>query len=185
MTKKFYSIFFKKSRGPRFASEPDSFPLENCAGTVCKQTVWFPKGTMSPWSLHRNGAKSLIPKTSSARGSKMPAGILRRGRIARASPMKKVRSMRAFFINERAVNYGLRSHWNYVGRHGANKFLLCYPRGLSGGQFTAEKFSSYNQRSNVCEESQAFFFCKFLANHLTDREKRLILILAKLISNAK
>ena len=46
-----------------------------------------------PWSLHRNGAKSLIPKTSSARGSKMPAGILRRGRIARASPMDEVGSM--------------------------------------------------------------------------------------------
>ena len=72
----------------------------------------------SPWSLHRNGAKSLIHKTSSARGSKMPAGILRRGRIARASPMEKVRSMRAFSINVRAVNYQLRTHWNYVGRHG-------------------------------------------------------------------
>ena len=77
----------------------------------------------SPWSLHRNGAKSLFPKISSARGSKMPAGILRRGRIARASPMKKVRSMRAFFIIVRAVNYRLRTHWNYVGRHGAN--VIC------------------------------------------------------------
>ena len=144
ISKKFYSIFFKKSRGPRFASEPDSFPLENCAGTVCLQTVWFPLGTMSPWSLHRNGAKSLIPKISSARGSKMPAGILRRNSrrdlldaIARASPMGKVRSMRAFPINERACHYRLRCHWNYVGRHGADSFLLSYTRGLSGGQFTA------------------------------------------------
>ena len=46
-------------------------------------------------------AKSPIPKISSARGSKMPAGILRRGRIARASPMGKGRSMRPFPINER------------------------------------------------------------------------------------
>ena len=125
--KKFRSSLFKGLRGPRFASEPNSFPLENCAGTVCLQTVWFPLGTMSPWSLHRNGAKSPIPKTSSARGSKMPAGILRRNSrrdlldaIARASPMGKVRSMRAFPINERAVNYRLRTHWNYVGRHGAD-----------------------------------------------------------------
>ena len=66
----------------------------------------------------------------------MPAGILRRGRIARASPMEKVRSMRAFFITERAVNYRFRSNWNYVGRHGADKFSTRYPRGLSGGQFT-------------------------------------------------
>ena len=92
MTRKFYSIFFKKSRGP-VGSAPGRLPQK---------------------------AKSLIPKISSARGSKMPAGILRRGRIARASPMKKVRSMRAFFINERAANYRLRSHWNYVGRHGAD-----------------------------------------------------------------
>ena len=48
----------------------------------------------------------------------MPAGILRRGRIARASPMGKVRSMRAFPIIERAVNCRLRTYWNYVGRHG-------------------------------------------------------------------
>ena len=60
----------------------------------------------SPWSLHRNGAKSLIPKTSSARGSKMPAGILRRGRIARASPMDEVGSMPTSSIkNERAYHF--------------------------------------------------------------------------------
>ena len=89
----------------------------------------------SPWSLHRNGAKSLIPKTSSARGSKMPAGILRRGRIARASPMDEVGSMPTSSIKiERAYHYRLRSHWNYVGRHGANKFLTAAPRRLSGGQ---------------------------------------------------
>ena len=104
--KKFRSSLFKGLRGPRFASEPDSFPEENCAGTVCLQTVWFPLGTMSPWSLHRNGAKSLIPKTSSARGSKMPAGILRRGRIARASPMDEVGSMPTSSIkNERAYHF--------------------------------------------------------------------------------
>ena len=51
--------------------------------------------------------------------------------------MKKVRSMRAFFIIVRAVNYRLRTHWNYVGRHGADRFLPSYTRGLSGGQFTA------------------------------------------------
>ena len=64
----------------------------------------------------------------------MPTGILRRGRIARASPMGKVRSMRAFPINERAVNYRLCSYWNYVGRHGADRFSTAAPRRLSGGQ---------------------------------------------------
>ena len=53
--------------------------------------------------------------------------------------MEKVRSMRAFFITERAVNYRFRSNWNYVGRHGADKFSTRYTRGLSGGQFTAHK----------------------------------------------
>ncbi len=57
----------------------------------------------------------------------MPAGILRRGRIARASPMGKVRSMRAFPINERACHSRLRTHWNYVGRHGADKFSTTIP----------------------------------------------------------
>ena len=47
--KKFRSSLFKGLRGPRFASEPNSFPSENCEGTVCLQTVWFPKGTVAPW----------------------------------------------------------------------------------------------------------------------------------------
>ena len=61
----------------------------------------------SPWSLHRNGATSPSPKISSARGSLMPAGIGRRGRIARASPMGKGRSMRPFPINERGKRFRL------------------------------------------------------------------------------
>ncbi len=36
----------------------------------------------------------------------------------------------------RGQHYRFRSHWNYVGRHGADKFSTRYPRGLSGGQFT-------------------------------------------------
>ena len=49
----------------------------------------------------------------------MPAGILRRGRIARASPMDEVGSMPTSSIKiERAVNCRLRTYWNYVGRHG-------------------------------------------------------------------
>ncbi len=58
--------------------------------------------------FHRNGAKSPLPQNSSARGSPIPAGIGCRGRIARASPMGKGRSMRPFPIkNERGQNYRL------------------------------------------------------------------------------
>ena len=108
MTRKFYSIFFKKSRGPVGSAPGRSIAME------------------------RN---PLFPKISSARGSKMPAGILRRGRIARASPMDEVGSMPTSSIKiERAYHYRLRSHWNYVGRHGADKSLTCSPLQLSGGQ---------------------------------------------------
>ena len=62
----------------------------------------------APWSLHRNGAKSPLPKISSARGSPMPAGIGRRGRIARASPMDEVGSMPTSSIKiEREQHYRL------------------------------------------------------------------------------
>ena len=39
----------------------------------------------------------------------------------------------------RACHYRLRTYWNYVGRHGADKSSTYYTRGLSGGQFTAHK----------------------------------------------
>ena len=79
--KKFRSSLFKglQVQGrARFALQTTQFPLE---------TVRFPQGTVvaSPQK-----AKSPLPKISSARGSPMPAGIGRRGRIARASPMDEV-----------------------------------------------------------------------------------------------
>ncbi len=58
------------------------------------------------WSPSADG-EIPFPKISSARGSKIPAGILRRGRIARASPMGKGRSMRPFPINERGQRFRL------------------------------------------------------------------------------
>ena len=80
----------------------------------------------SPWSLHRNGAKSLIPKISSARGSPMPAGIGRRGRIARASPIDERGSIPLSSIM-RGQYCRLRCYWNYVGRHAADEFSTVTP----------------------------------------------------------
>ena len=76
MIKKFYSIFFKKSQ------------------VQDRVLVAF-----------RRRRNLLFPKISSARGSKISADILCRGRIARASPMKKGRSMRPFFITERGQHF--------------------------------------------------------------------------------
>ncbi len=49
--------------------------------------------------------------------------------------MDEVGSMPTSSIKiERACHYQLRSLWNYVGRHGADKSLTCSPLQLSGGQ---------------------------------------------------
>ena len=54
--------------------------------------------------------------------------------------MDEVGSMPTSSIKiERACHYRLRTYWNYVGRHGADKSSTYYTRGLSGGQFTAHK----------------------------------------------
>ena len=80
MTKKLGQAFqgLQVQGRARFALQTTQFPLE---------TVRFPQGTVvaSP-----QRAKFPLPKISSARGSKIPAGILCRGRIARASPMDEV-----------------------------------------------------------------------------------------------
>ena len=57
--------------------------------------------------------------------------------LSRGSRYGKRGSMPLFPYLSELVTFGLRSHWNYVGRHGADKFSTRYPRGLSGGQFTA------------------------------------------------
>ncbi len=64
------------------------------------------RSSVVPWSPVATG-EIPFPKISSARGSPMPAGIGCRGRIARASPMGKGRSMRPFPINERGQQFRL------------------------------------------------------------------------------
>ena len=98
MTKKLGQAFqgLQVQGRARFALQTTQFPLE---------TVRFPQGTVvaSP-----QRAKSPLPKISSARGSKIPAGILCRGRIARASPMDEVGSMPTSSIKiERRQQYRL------------------------------------------------------------------------------
>ena len=49
--------------------------------------------------------------------------------------MEKARSMRVFSNNREDSSFGLRSQWDYVGRHAADRFSLVSPLKLSGGQF--------------------------------------------------
>ena len=89
----------------------------------------------SPLVALRRERNPLSPKISSARGSKMPAGILCRGRIARASPMGKGRSIRPFPIKtSELVTTGLRCQVKIRGPARRCRSLTSYPHRLSGGQ---------------------------------------------------
>ena len=77
------------------------------------------------------------------------------GKPSKGFPLGKVRSMRAFSINERAVNCRLRTHWNYVGRHGADKFLTAAPRRLSGGQSCDGRGVRADQFAMIAPASQS------------------------------
>ena len=59
--------------------------------------------------------------------------------LSRGSRYEKRGSMPLFPYLCEHVTLGLRCHWNYVGRHGADRFSTSYTRGLSGGQFTAHR----------------------------------------------
>ena len=63
-----------------------------------------------------------------------------------------------FPIPERGVNYRLRSHWNYVGRHGADKFSIAAFRRLSGGQSCDDRMLPAKMISRyLCTAAQSGF----------------------------